>query len=159
MAVREYRPADDLPAIRTCMVELQEFERSLDSRLPAGVRIADLYLDGLLRRCEQFAGRLFVVEVDSRVVGFVSVLGACRSDAPDDDPTEFAYVDDLVVLPTYRGHGYGRALLSAAEAYAAACGRTTLRLRVKGGNRPARDFYTRAGYTEYELELEKQLAR
>jgi hypothetical protein len=31
-----------------------------------------------------------VAEVDGRVVGFVSVLGACRSDAPDDDPTAFA---------------------------------------------------------------------
>jgi GNAT superfamily N-acetyltransferase len=68
-------------------------------------------------------------------------------------------VDDLVVLPEHRGHGYGRALLARAEAYAAALGRTTLRLRVKGGNLPARAFYAGAGYTEYEIELQKEILR
>jgi hypothetical protein len=42
-------------------------------------------------------------------------------------------------------------------ALAAARGRLTLRLRVKGGNHPAREFYARAGYREYEVELEKQV--
>jgi GNAT superfamily N-acetyltransferase len=159
MAVREYCAPDDLPAVRMCLIELQEFERALDPRVPSGATIADAYLEGLFRRCDQFAGQLFVAEADGRVVGFVSVLGACRSDAPDDDAAPFAYVDDLVVLPKYRGQGHGQALLGRAEAYAAAQGRSTLRLRVKGGNHPARGFYARAGYAEYEVELEKQLGR
>jgi GNAT superfamily N-acetyltransferase len=159
MAVREYRARDDLPAVRMCLIELQEFERTLDPRVPPGATIADAYLEGLFRRCDQFAGQLFVAEADRRVVGFVSVLGACRSDAPDDDAALFAYVDDLVVLPRHRGQGHGQALLGRAEAYAAAQGRSTLRLRVKGGNHRARGFYGRAGYAEYEVELEKQLGR
>ena len=32
-------------------------------------------------------------------------------------------------------------------------------VEVKGGNQPARRFYTRAGYSEYEVELEKRLVR
>jgi GNAT superfamily N-acetyltransferase len=159
MAVREYCAPDDLPAVRMCLIELQEFERALDPRVPPRATIADAYLDGLFRRCDQLAGQLFVAEADGRVVGFVSVLGACRSDAPDDDAAPFAYVDDLVVLPTHRGHGHGQALLGRAEAYASAQGRSTLRLRVKGGNHPARGFYAHAGYAEYEVELEKQLGR
>jgi ribosomal protein S18 acetylase RimI-like enzyme len=157
MAVREYRAGDDFQAIRACLIELQEFERALDPRLPAGATMADAYLDGLFRRCYEFAGALFVVEAHGRVVGFVSVLASCHSDAPDDDARSFAYVDDLVVLPEYRGQGHGRALLGRAEAYAAAQGGTTLRLRVKGGNHLAREFYARAGYGEYEIELEKRL--
>jgi GNAT superfamily N-acetyltransferase len=159
MEIRAYQTIEDFPAIRTCLMELQEFERALDPRLPPGTSMADPYLEGLFRRCDRFAGQLFVVEAAGRVVGFVSVLGACRSDAPDDDATPFAYVDDLVVLPHHRGQGYGRALLARAEAYAAAHGQTTLRLRVKGGNKVAREFYARAGYAEYEVELEKQLVR
>jgi ribosomal protein S18 acetylase RimI-like enzyme len=157
MTIREYRAADDLPAIRTCLIELQDFERALDPRLPAGPAIASAYLDGLFARCRQFAGRLFVAEAEGRVVGFVSVLGAFRSEEPDDDPAPFAYVDDLVILPQHRSRGLGRALLRRAEAYAAGCGRSSLRLSVKGGNDVARAFYLRGGYTEYELQLEKRL--
>ena len=158
MRIRDYRPGEDLAAVRTCLIELQEYERALDPRVPPGAAIADGYLDGLFRRCVSQEGQIFVAEVESGVVGFVSVLTDCRSDAPDDDSTPFAYVDDLVVLPAHRGRGYGRALLSRAEACAAARGRSTLRLRVKGDNRAARGLYARAGYLEYEVELEKRLS-
>jgi ribosomal protein S18 acetylase RimI-like enzyme len=158
MTVRDYRAASDFAAIRTCFIELQEFERALDERVPPGMTIADAYLAGLFKRCDECAGRLFVAEVHGRVVGFVSVLGVCRSEAPDDDSTPFAYVDDLVVLPDYRGQGHGQELLRQAEAYAMACGRSVLRLCVKGGNQSARAFYARAGYAEYEVELERHLA-
>lgn len=159
MQIRAYSAEGDFPAVRACFIELQEFERALDPRLPPGAAVAEAYLEDLLRRCARLAGQVFVVEDANRVVGFVSVLGACRSDTPVDAATSFAYVDDLVVLPKHRGRGYGRALLERAEAYAVAHGQATLRLRVKGGNQPARRFYASVGYTEYEVELEKQLPR
>ena len=102
MAIRDYR-VDDVSAVRTCLIELQEFERALDPRLPAGATIADAYLETLFRRCDRFAGKLFVAEADGRVVGFVSVLGSCRSETPDDDTGPYAYVNDLLVLPAYPG--------------------------------------------------------
>jgi ribosomal protein S18 acetylase RimI-like enzyme len=156
MPIREYL-SHDLSAVRTCFIELQEFERALDPRLPRGAPIADRYLDALFLRNDEFTGKVFVAEDDGWVVGYVSVLGDYRSDAPDDDPSPFAYVDDLVVLPEHRHRGCGRALLDQAEAYAAAQGRTSLRLRVKGGNYGAREFYARAGFAEHEIELEKEL--
>jgi hypothetical protein len=89
MTIREYRAVDDLPAIRACLIELQEVERALDPRLPAGTAMASAYLDRLFTRCRQFAGQLFVADVEGRVTGFVSVLGAFRSEEPDDDPAPF----------------------------------------------------------------------
>ncbi|HET6836669.1 MAG TPA: GNAT family N-acetyltransferase [Gemmatimonadales bacterium] len=159
MRIREFNAANDFPAVRTCLIELQEFEQELDPRLPPGPTMADAYLEELKQRCDRYAGQLFVAEADGRVVGFVSVLGAYRSDSPDDDPTPFGYVDDLVILPSHRGQGLGSALLNRAEAYAAANGRATIRLRVKGANRAARRFYARAGYADYEVELEKPVRR
>ncbi|MGH7579717.1 MAG: GNAT family N-acetyltransferase [Gemmatimonadales bacterium] len=156
MTVRDFAAAD-LPRVRACFIELQELERALDPRIPAGASVADAYMEGLFRRCEVSAGRLFVAEDEGRVIGFVSVLGACVPDSPDDGSAPFAYVDDLVVLEAYRRRGVGSALLRRAEAYALACGRSSLRLRVKGGNQRARAFYARAGFTDYEVELEKQL--
>ena len=157
MTIREYRPAD-YPALRGCFIELQEVERELDARVPPGVSIVEAYLRGLFERCATLDGRIFVSEADGRVVGFASVLGTCRSDAPDDDPTPYAYLDDLVVLPEFRGQGHGRALLGRAESYAAGWGRSVLRLCVKGDNRNARAFYDRAGFSEYELVLERHLS-
>ncbi len=154
--IREYRTAD-YAAVRACMVELQEVERALDPRLPPGDAVMDAYLEGLFRRCAEQAGRLFVAEVDGQVVGFVSVLGDCRCDDPEEDPTPYAFVDDLAVLSDHRGRGYGSALLRHAEEYAARCGRAALRLRVKPRNNPARALYEREGYREYLVELEKHL--
>ena len=83
MEIRAYRVSDDLPAVRACLIELQECERALDPRLTPGADMADAYLEGLFRRCDRFAGQLFVAEDGGRVIGFVSVLGACRSDEPE----------------------------------------------------------------------------
>ena len=154
--VRAYTERD-YSGVRTCMIALQEFERALDARLPAGPAMADAYLATLFERCARYAGRLFVAETESGVSGFVSVLGAYCLDAPCDDPTPYAYVDDLVVLEEHRGCGLGRALLRQAEHYAQQCGRSTIRLRVKGGNRHALAFYGRDGYADFERELEKRI--
>ncbi|MGH7467774.1 MAG: GNAT family N-acetyltransferase [Longimicrobiales bacterium] len=157
MQIRAYRAPHDFAAVRRCQMALQDFERSLDPRLPSGEDIVDAYLALLLDRCARFAGALFVAELDGRVTGFVSVLGAYRSDDITNDPTTHAYVDDLVVLDEYRSRGFGRALLQHAEAYAIACGRSSIRLRVKSGNRHALEFYNRGGYRDFEHELEKRL--
>jgi ribosomal protein S18 acetylase RimI-like enzyme len=156
VTIRDYRPAD-YPAVRDCFIELQEVERALDARVPAGAPIAEAYLRGLFERCETMDGRVFVAEAEGRVIGYACVLGTCRPDGPDDDPAPTAYLDDLVVLPRFRGRGHGRALLQRAEEYATAWARPVLRLCVKGGNHNARAFYARAGFLEYELLLERQL--
>jgi GNAT superfamily N-acetyltransferase len=153
--IREYRPETDRHAIRQSAVDLQDFERALDPRLPEGQAMADSYVDEIFDRARKFAGKVFVAEMDGRVVGLLSVLGARRLEEPSETPIPFAYVDHLVVLDEYRGQGIGKALLAEAEAYAKQSGRASIRLRVKGGNHPARALYANNGYGDYELELEK----
>ena len=40
LEVREYDPSRDGSAVRARFIELQDFERSLDPRMPAGAEIA-----------------------------------------------------------------------------------------------------------------------
>jgi GNAT superfamily N-acetyltransferase len=157
MPIREFQRETDLEALRACVAALQDFERALDPRLPAGQTMADAYLEQLFQRCEEFAGKIFVAETRDRITGAVTVLAEYRLDGPEDSTAPFGYIDDLFVMADRRGQGVGQALLAKAESYAKKCGRKSIRLRVKSGNHYARAFYVYAGFTEYELEFEKPL--
>lgn len=59
---------------------------------------------------------------------------------------------DVAVLPTHRGRGFGRALLSAVEARARELGCCKLTLEVLDRNHPALRTYTAAGFKRYALQ-------
>jgi ribosomal protein S18 acetylase RimI-like enzyme len=155
--IREYDPALDRRAIRECFVELQDFERELDPRMPPGDRIAEAYLQLMFSRCREFGGVVLVADRDGRVVGFVTILTRHRSSEPDDDPGEHGLVSELVVSAAHRGRGIGRSLLRAAEARAREAGAKSLHLAVKAGNTGARALYSAEGFAKSEIYLEKAL--
>jgi ribosomal-protein-alanine N-acetyltransferase len=156
--IREWDPSRDRPAVRACFVELQDFERELEPGMPPGERIADAYLDLMLRRCCEFEGVVLVAELDGAAVGFLTLWQRFRSREPDDDPLEHGFVSDLVVSASYRGRGIGRSLLRAGEGRARAAGARSVRLSVKAGNTGARSLYRAEGFVETEIHLEKRLA-
>ncbi|MBK7975719.1 MAG: GNAT family N-acetyltransferase [Deltaproteobacteria bacterium] len=59
-------------------------------------------------------------------------------------------VHDLAVLPEYRGHGIGRALLRAVERAARERGCVKLTLEVQENNQRARSVYAAAGFAQAE---------
>ena len=158
LGIREFDPLRDHDAVRSCAIELQDFEREFDPRLPPGEQIADRYLDLMFRRCAEFDGVVLVAEADGAVTGFVSVWTRYRSSEPNDDATEHGLVSDLVVSAKHRGRGIGRALLRAAEARARQAGADTLRVWVKAGNTSALSLYSAEGFENSEIYLEKRLA-
>jgi ribosomal protein S18 acetylase RimI-like enzyme len=157
VAIREYDPARDVRALRECLVELQEFEREIDPRLPQGEDVADRYLELLFGRCREFEGVVLVAEANAAVVGFVAVWTRYRSSEPNDDPNEHGFVPDLFVSSSQRGRGVGQALMRVAEERARAAGAKALFLSVKAGNAGARAFYRAEGFVESEIYLEKPL--
>ncbi len=159
MEIRDYDDTRDRDAVRACFLELQDFERALDSRMPAGEQIADAYLELMWKRCREFDGAVLVADSEGSVVGFVTVWARYRSSEPDDDPAEFGFISDLVVLASHRGQGFGRALLHAAEARARETGAPAIRLSVKAGNTGAEALYRGEGFANAELYLEKSLNR
>jgi GNAT superfamily N-acetyltransferase len=58
-------------------------------------------------------------------------------------------IHDLAVLPSHRGRGVGRALLSAAEEHARGKGCCKLTLEVRDDNAPARALYGRFGFEDF----------
>lgn len=155
--LRRYDAARDRDGLRACFVELQEVERALEPGMPPGEAVADAYLDLMARRGREFDGEIWVVEDDVVVVGFVNVWTRYRSDEPDDDPGEHAYVSDLVVRSSHRGLGLGRRLLRRAETSAREAGAARIRLSVLTGNTAARRLYEAEGFRALELGLEKSL--
>lgn len=156
MRIREYEERD-LPAIRACVMALQDYERALDARMPPGAEMVDAYMTRMLERCRTSKGTIFVGERSGAVVGFVCIWSRVTSDEPNEGPKEYGLVSDLVVLPAFRGRGAGRALLARAEAYAREHDVRWLRVGVLSKNEPALALYARAGYEPYLTYLEKQL--
>ena len=154
--VREYRSEDEA-AVKVCIVELQDFERRIDPKLRAGASMADEYFDWLIERCAQTAGKIFVAERRGAVAGFVSVFARIESDPVEEVPYEYAHINDVVVLPDYRGEGLGHSLLRKAEDYAREQGVTLVKIAVLAQNRNALALYEDTGFGAQELTLQKIL--
>jgi ribosomal protein S18 acetylase RimI-like enzyme len=71
--------------------------------------------------------------------------------------SDCAFLYDIEVEEPYRGQGYGRALLAAAEDAVRSHGVSALELNVFGGNTTAIALYRRAGYTVVQQQMRKGL--
>lgn len=105
----------------------------------------------------QNRGQIFVAEVAASVVGFVCVRLEHEEDEYLSSLVDYAYISDLVVLPSHRGQGYGTTLLQKAEEFARQKGMTMLKIQVLVKNQQATSVYLHAGFRPYELALLKQL--
>jgi ribosomal-protein-alanine acetyltransferase len=103
-------------------------------------RSAFAYLHVIFRAARPPRGRFWVAAAAGRgVVGYVGVeLSALGGEAD---------VINLAVDPACRRQGVGRGLLSAALRYCRGRGVPLVWLRVRAGNRGARAFYRRCGFT------------
>lgn len=157
--VRAYDPHTDATGLRAAFVELQDAERALDPFMPPGDEVADRYLEQLLSQCETSRGEIYVAVEDetNAIAGYVAVLGEVESLEPDDDPSPYAYLSDLVVLADFRGRGIASLLAAAAERHALDHGMTRIRLQVLAKNTGARRLYERAGYEDHIVQMEKRL--
>jgi GNAT superfamily N-acetyltransferase len=151
VVIRDYMETD-AAALRQCVVAMQDFERTIDSRLRPGEEMADRYCERIHHRCLEAEGRVFVAEAEGGVVGFVAVLAREPFTELDEPPGHHALISDLVVLHPYRGRGIGRQLLQRAEAFALGTGASELRIGVLAQNDAARRLYLDTAFVPY-LEI------
>ena len=154
--IRIYQPGDQ-EGMERCIIELQDFERSLEPDCVEGITIAKRYFHDLLQECQAKMGQIFVMEFQGHVVGFVSVRMEHDWDSYLSSITNYAYVSDIVVLPEHRGQGIATTLMHTAEAYAKAQGATLMKIEVLARNEQARHLYQKEGFRDYDLVLLKHL--
>ncbi len=68
------------------------------------------------------------------------------------------WIHNIEIFPGYRGKGYGRELLAAAEQHSLEHGAKEIGLNVFGGNIIARSLYESSGYEISSLQMRKRLA-
>lgn len=154
--IREYDPAADYPALRTCFVELQAWERQFEPSMPRPEEVADAYLADMLESYAASGGRVFVAERDGTIAGFVCLMAKVEADL-DESLEPYSYVSDLLVRAAYRGRGIGRQLMAAAEAAAREAQTARLKVGVLAANKGAYEFYRTGGFREYAIQLVKNL--
>ena len=157
MDIRPYDRHTDYSQLRDCVIELQEFEREIDPRMPSGEAIADGYITEMLNRCRSCDGGVLVADDNGTIAGYVTVLNRVQSDDLDDGDIEFGLVTDLLVRRAHRGRGLGRELMNAAETFARSNEVRWLRISVMAANHAARELYSSLGFDEIYVELEKSL--
>jgi ribosomal protein S18 acetylase RimI-like enzyme len=111
---------------------------------PADLALARDYIRERMQRAESV---IFVAEAaDRQLIGFTQLYPTfCSVRAA---PTFVLY--DLFVAPEARGTGAGRALMQAAEAYAASTGAARLELSTAKTNAVAQSLYESQGWARYE---------
>lgn len=104
---------------------------------------------------DECKGRVWILREDGEVVGYVVLTLGWSLEYHGRD----AFVDELFVLPSHRGHGLGR---RALEVVAAACrevGVRALHLEVERDNEGARALYRKWGFADHDrLLLTRRLA-
>jgi GNAT superfamily N-acetyltransferase len=130
--------AADLPLIASLIRELAEYERLLDA-----VRFEDADLAGNLFGPDP-AAEVLVGEIDGEPQGFALFF---RNFSTFEGKPGI-YLEDLFVRPQARGHGLGKALISAVAAIAVQRGCARFEWAVLDWNAPAIDFYRALGAIE-----------
>jgi len=73
------------------------------------------------------------------------------------DREDVAYVYDIHIDEPWRGQGYGRATMLAAEEFARTLGKSEIGLNVFGNNLAARKLYESLGYGVMATQMAKPL--
>ncbi|MBM3685430.1 MAG: GNAT family N-acetyltransferase [Actinobacteria bacterium] len=135
MPIRDATPAD-VPEILAMIRELADYERAPD----AVVATTDLLHEALF--CESPAAFALIAETGGgEVVGFALWFRNFSTWIG----RHGVYLEDLYVRPAHRGHGYGKALLSALARIAVDRGYGRFEWWVLDWNTPAIDFYRSLG--------------
>lgn len=159
LVIRDFDETLHLQGVRARFIDLQDFEREIDPRMPTGAEIVDEYVLHMMKRCRQCYGKIIVAEIDDEIVGFASILSKVTSEDLDDGGLEYGLVSDLVVAKNFRNRGIGRKLLEASESFARERNVKWLRIGVLAANQSADRLYDSMGFEKRYVEREKVLDR
>lgn len=152
--VRAAEPGD-LPRVQALAARLLEGMPAW-RQTPETLRAASGWLADALAPAPPggVARTAYVAEADGEVVGVVGV-----ADIDHFSGVRQAYLGELAVAAGWDGRGVGRALVAAAESWAAARGLAEVSLATGAANGRARRFYAMLGFEEDSVGLVKRLGQ
>jgi ribosomal protein S18 acetylase RimI-like enzyme len=141
---------EDIPAMVRLWREMMDFHAKADSRFrpapsPQAEEAWERFLSTDIWENEDWC--VLVAEADGELVG--QVMGAVRDPYPVFEPGRYGYVTDVVVDPTVRRSGVGRALFEALKMWFREKGVAHLQLQVAHKNVASQAFWRAMGCTDY----------
>lgn len=155
--IRDARLPEDQPAILRFIDGSQAYEAAFEPNRRLDGQVAAEHFARLLKDVQDNQGRMFVAEVDRRVVGWACCSAQDHGVFVKDDERRYGYLSEVYVDEAYRGRHIGRALIAACEDHVRALGLRTVFIGVLSGNARAISAYRSAGFADYALELRKYL--
>lgn len=147
----EFASVDQAESVADMWVALADEQTQYDSRV-LGERNRSVIADELTRHA--VTDRLVVARAGEETIGFV--MFALDRGSYEMEVTQ-GIVENIYVIPDYRGEGVGSELLRTAERRLDALGAETVVLEAMATNSDARRFYRRHGYDVHRVKLEKPL--
>ena len=118
-------------------------------RDPAGVAAAAQgWIESSLASAHEDGHAMLVALLDGRIAGLVSLVERRHFTGEVD-----AYVGELITDEALEGRGAGRALMAAAQQWAAGRGLSRIILDTGAHNHRARRFYERFGFEEEQIRF------
>jgi GNAT superfamily N-acetyltransferase len=156
--IRPYAETDQ-PQLLQLARELQAHEASFFDRMKPASDIGLWYIDLLKRQCHEHEGVILIAEMESRCVGYATILTKMSEDGEGDEVAyDYAYVGDLAVLRELRGRGIGSKLIAECQRLAKEAGRGEIRLGVIAANERSHRFYLQQGFADLLVDMRKKLA-
>jgi len=132
---------EDLPQLVELLVDLFEEEADFEPDRAAQERGLRLILESPSR------GRIFVVRNGHRILGMVNLLFTISTAAGG----MAIHLEDLIILPEYRGQGYGAKMLEHVVAFAAKKKFVRITLLTDKGSEQSQRFFKNHGFTHSEM--------
>lgn len=151
--IRNARP-DDHAEVLGLWLALIEHHRTLAPDYPVLPGIREVISSEIRRGGSRDNCRLFVAELEERLVGFLFAEIESGGGPAGGEPGT-AWVHELWVEPEQREQGIGAKLLAESDAFFRARGVRRISVRVESSNRAALDFWSRLGFGERARILER----
>ncbi len=150
--ITKYIPVDSDP-VNQLFLELQVHENKFDSYKSTKLANAQAYKTELLDIVENQHGEMLIAKIDDKAVGLVAwfLEEECEFDEP------YGYISDIIVSEPYRGQGIGQQLLDKAMSHIKNTQVKRVHIGVLLANSDTKDFYSKNGFSDYSVEMTKEL--
>ena len=143
----------DSESIDKLFLELQVHENKFDHYKSTRLENAKNYRIELIETIDKQHGELLIASDGNKVLGLVAWF--LEEEYEFDEP--YGYISDIVVSENYRGQGVGQKLLDVAIQNIKKTGVKRVHIGVLLANSETKEFYLKNGFTEYSIELVKEL--